>query len=79
MSKPRKKKEIAEAGPGTAGSRTSQIRCPQYPHIRERATNVRLCHQRLRRVLLLRAAPGLQSHRGPEIPDLLGAEGLRVV
>lgn len=34
-------------------------------------------HQRLRRVVLLRAAPGLQSHGGPEIPDSLGAEGVR--
>src|ERR1039457_1937429 len=28
-------------------------------------------------MLLLRAAPGLQSLRGPEIPDLLGAERVR--
>src|SRR5437016_3436315 len=71
------KEENAEAGPCTAGSRTSQICCPQHPHIRERATNVRSCHQRLRRLVLLRAAPGLQSHRGPEIPDSPGTERVR--
>ena len=69
MSKPRKKKkspkrglalpDLEQAKSAVLNTLTSVSGQRTYDH----------AIQRLRRVVLLRAAPDLQSHRGPEIPE----------
>ena len=49
----------------------------EQPQVEERSAELRPRHRRFRRVVLLRTAPRVQSHRGPPIPDLSRAETLR--
>lgn len=59
-----KEAERSQAGPRSTRSGTGQVGCSEQPHVSQRATNVRSCDRRFRRVVLLGTAAGIRRVKG---------------
>src|SRR4051794_34052370 len=56
--------EKAEARPGPPGPRADEDGGAEQPDFRQRSADLRPRHSRVRRLVLLRASPRVQPHRG---------------